>query len=91
MVLLYFSYISLTKVSSEGSHFAMKETGTQKHTQSAKLHHGQPAADRKSCFIFTSVFLIKSKKCVVFGKATICNGKTKGFGTFLLFSLHFSF
>ena len=39
---------SLTEVSSKGSHFAIKEGNTQKHTQSVKQIGRQPAADRKT-------------------------------------------
>ena len=40
---------SLTEVSSKGSHLAIKEGNTQKHTQSVKQNDRQPAADRKGC------------------------------------------
>ena len=53
---------SLTEVSSKGSHFAIKEGNTQKHTQSVKQIHRQPARDRKGPFHFTRVFPSKSKK-----------------------------
>ena len=43
-------FSSLTEVSSKGSHFAIKERGTQKHTQTVKQHFRQPAADRNICF-----------------------------------------
>ena len=72
--------ISLTEVSDLiGFSVKFKEGNTQKHTQSVNRFRGQPAADRKSCFIFTRFFCHKSQnKCFVFGKAKSCNGKTKG-------------
>ena len=41
---------SLTEGTSKGSHLAIKEGNTQKHTQSVKQNHRQPAADRETCF-----------------------------------------
>ena len=41
---------SLTEGTSKGSHLAIKEGNTQKHTQSVNRFRGQPAADRESCF-----------------------------------------
>jgi hypothetical protein len=41
---------SLTEVSSKGSHFAIKEWNTQKHTQSVKQHCGDTPADRNGTF-----------------------------------------
>ena len=49
---LYFLifFYSLTEGTSKGSHLAIKEGTTQKHTQSVKQHCGQPAADRERLF-----------------------------------------
>ena len=46
-----------------------------KHTQTVSRHGGQAPGDREGCFILSRFFPYKSKKCVVFGKANICNGK----------------
>ena len=79
---------SLTEVSSKGSHFAIKEGNTQKHTQSVNRIHGQPAADRNGPFqkrlkIKGFIFLcrdliIRKKKCL----------EKHFFFTFFKFSLH---
>ena len=44
---MYDFVCSLTEGTSKGSHFAIKEGNTQKHTQSVKQNYRQPAADRK--------------------------------------------
>ena len=62
---MVFSLFSLTEVFSKGSHFAIKERGTQKHTQSVKRHHRQPAADRNSYFVFIRCLPLKSKNVIV--------------------------
>ena len=49
--LFYALFGILTEVSDLiGFSFRFKERGTQKHTQSVKQHHRQPAADRNICF-----------------------------------------
>ena len=50
------NHTSLTEGTSKGSHFAIKEGNTQKHTQSVKQIHRQPARDRTGKIIFDRVF-----------------------------------